>query len=80
MQHTITVNVSDCTEVSSTENITVIRLPFSIDGFNIIYEDYIAGISILSRIDDTILFYGNETITYDIKGNIIITINEEENK
>lgn len=81
MQHIITVNVSDCTEISSTENITVIRLPFSVNGFNILYEDYEDSTSVLCKIvdEDKFIYDGinKYTITYDINGNIIITINED---
>jgi hypothetical protein len=82
MQHTIKVNVSNCTEISSTENITVLRLPFSIDGFDILYEDYEFEKAMLCKVDENgkSVFDKEEnyTITYDIEGNIIITIGEYE--
>ena len=82
MQHTIKVNVSNCTEISSTENITVLRLPFSIDGFDILYEDYEFEKAMLCKMvdEDKFIYDGDNkyTITYDIEGNIIITIGEYE--
>ena len=85
MKNTIKVNVSECTEVSSTENITVLRLPFSLDGFDILYEDYEFEKAMLCRVDENGYSYDGDnkyTITYDIEGNIIITIGEweEENE
>ena len=81
MQHTIKVNVSNCTEISSTENITVLRLPFSVDGFDILYEDYEDKYASLCKEGRNYVSTANEenyTITYDIDGNIIIAISEYE--